>query len=135
MGNRIFNIKKSPSEDSQWEIITFEKIKPTKENADHVDSVITVISNVKVSLVLGQYQDKNLTIEVALMPVYSEKENSIALRFLFDGKKIESHALLKGETEIAIPLDREMNRLIHLVGVLPVDFDEWLKDVESLTWQ
>jgi hypothetical protein len=135
MDNRIFNIKNARSEDNQWEVISLEKIKPPIKQDDPFYSNVTVISDVKVSLLLGQYQDKNLTIEVALMPVYSEKETSIAFRFLFDGKKIESHALLKGEKEIAIPLDRNMNRLIHLVGVLPVDFDEWLKDVESLTWQ
>jgi hypothetical protein len=133
MTNLIFKINNTRTEDDIWELISFKKLNPETNNSNFVTSV-NFDKEIKTRFLLGEYQYGNLIIELALMPLYNEKNDSVALCFNIGNDRINSHGVLYNDTETAIPTDRD-GSAIHLSTVLPPDFYVWLKKLEkTMSW-
>jgi hypothetical protein len=133
MKDSMFKIEKTKSEDGEWELISFEKIDP--EDEETVESpVMTFADDIKTSLRLGRYTLGNLSVDLVMMPLYGEKEDSVGLSFKIGNRRIDSHGVLRQADDTGIPTDRE-GSAIRLSSALPDDFYDWLEKLEkTMTW-
>ena len=125
----MFEIKKSYTDDS-WEAWILEKTPVKEDEEPSAAPVMSFSDDIQTVLRLGRYKYQNLVIELSSMPIYGEKDDSIALSFIIGDQRLDAHGIYKGENSIAIPTDRK-GSAIKLSHPLPDYFYEWLEKVRD----
>lgn len=110
----------------EWDEISF--ILHGTEDEDH-EVVLSFKNEINTRYILGEYIYNNLSIQLAVMQLYGEQKESVALCFKIGDERIDSHAILYNESDTAIQTDR-MGSAIQLSEKLPPDFYEWLESMQ-----
>jgi hypothetical protein len=85
-----------------------------------------------VSLVLGDYQTKNLKVTCSIREVYEDW--GVALTFELADLKLHANSVFIAGNSFTIPLDAKHERSCLVEGDLGEDFIDWLYGLEKLTW-
>lgn len=133
--NKIFSIKREISGDRKWELISLNKLSPPIYDDEILsETEFSFTSEIKTAFMLGSFTYDAIVVEIGLMQVYGEQEDSAAFRFTIGDRSIDSHGVMRSSSATAIPLDRN-GKAITISEPLPEEFFEWIEHIQSVsTW-